>query len=90
VIDARGDFVLETNALDFTAKFKPFEESRTLLTAAIGIVINPITSILELKLNGPLNKPNWSIELGSSAPRAEPAAPKSPDSTPVPVAPPGK
>jgi hypothetical protein len=68
-IEARGDFIFETTALDFTAKFKPFEESKNLLTAAIGIVINPITSILELKLTGPLNQPNWSIDVGSSTPR---------------------
>ena len=70
-IDAKGDFYFKNNNLDFTAKFKPFEESRSLFTAAIGIVINPITSILELKLSGPLSKPNWSIDVGSSFPRHE-------------------
>jgi AsmA-like C-terminal region len=70
-IEARGDFIFETTALDFTAKFKPFEESKNLLTAAIGIVINPITSILELRLTGPLNQPNWSIDVGSLAPRQD-------------------
>ncbi len=64
VIDARGNFAFASNALDFTAKFKPFEESRNPLTAVIGIVINPITSILELKLSGPLSKPDWSIVVG--------------------------
>ncbi len=68
-IEARGDFVFATSGLDFTAKFKPFEENRNLFTAAIGIVINPITSILELKLTGPLNNPHWSLDLGSSTPR---------------------
>ena len=37
------------------------ELNSLMLTFAIGIVINPITSILELKLSGPLSKPNWSI-----------------------------
>ena len=67
-IDAKGDFYFKNNNLDFTAKFKPFEESKSLFTAAIGVVINPITSILELKLNGPLSNPNWSIDFGSSFP----------------------
>ncbi len=66
VIDAQGDFVFATSALDFTAKFKPFEESRNPLTVAIGFVIKPITSIMELKLTGPLSKPDWSIDVGSS------------------------
>jgi hypothetical protein len=88
VIDARGDFVFATNALDFTAKFKPFEENHNLLTAAIGIVINPITSILELKLTGPLSKPEWSIVVGPSAPRPEPFP--STEKPTVPAAPPAK
>jgi len=66
VIDAHGNFTFANTGLDFTAKFKPFEESRTLLTAAIGLVVNPITSILELKLNGSVGKPNWSIMVGPS------------------------
>lgn len=78
VIDARGDFTFATNALDFTAKFKPFEESRNPLTAIIGIVINPITSILELKLDGPISNPNWSIVVGPSAPKPESTAPAAP------------
>ena len=76
VIDARGDFVFANNRLDFTAKFKPFEENKNLFTAAIGIVINPITSILELKLTGPLNNPHWSLDLGSLTPRHDNSPPK--------------
>ena len=76
VIDARGDFVFANTRLDFTAKFKPFEENRNLFTAAIGMVINPITSILELKLTGPLNNPHWSLDLGSLTPRNDNSPPK--------------
>ncbi|MEO6996398.1 MAG: AsmA-like C-terminal region-containing protein [Lacunisphaera sp.] len=76
VIDARGDFVFANTGLDFTAKFKPFEENRNLFTAAIGIVITPITSILELKLTGPLSNPHWSVDLGSLGPRPDNSPPK--------------
>ncbi|MDI1250630.1 MAG: AsmA-like C-terminal region-containing protein [Lacunisphaera sp.] len=83
VIDAHGDYRFATNALDFTAKFKPFEENRNPLTAVLGIVINPITSILELQLNGPLSNPNWSIVVGpSAAPRSDPP-PSAPTTAPV-------
>jgi hypothetical protein len=78
VIDARGDFIFANNGLDFTAKFKPFEENRNLFTAAIGIVINPITSILELKLTGPINNPHWSLDLGSLTSRHDNSTPKAP------------
>lgn len=74
VIDARGDYRFASNALDFTAKFKPFEETRNPLTAVLGIVITPITSILELKLSGLLSNPDWSIVVGPSAPPPSPAA----------------
>lgn len=77
VIDARGNFTFDTTALDFTARFKPYEENRNLLTGVIGIVINPLTSILELKLTGPISKPDWSIEVGGSSAHPE---------TPVPAA----
>lgn len=73
VIDAHGDYTFASNALDFTAKLKPFEENLNPLTAVLGIVINPITSILELKLSGPLSKPDWSIVVGPSS--AAPAPP---------------
>ncbi|MDB6114260.1 MAG: AsmA-like C-terminal region, partial [Lacunisphaera sp.] len=87
VIDARGDYVFASNALDFTAKFKPFEEKHTLLTIAMGIVVNPITSILELKLSGPLNKPDWSIVVGPSAPKPDSGPAPKPAETPAPGAP---
>ena len=84
VIDARGDFVFATNALNFTAKLRPFEENRNLLTATLGMVIKPITSILELKLTGPLAKPNWSVSVGQSAPKPDLTPPAEKPSPPVP------
>lgn len=85
LIDARGNFTLATNALDFTARLKPYEENRNLITGVIGLVINPITSILELKLTGPISNPNWSIFVGGSATQPDTAAPAvkiSPDLAP--------
>jgi hypothetical protein len=90
LIDARGDFTFATNALDFTARFKPYEENRNLLTATLGMMINPITSFLELKLTGPLSKPDWSVVVGQSAPKAEPGPPLAPTTPPPPATPPAK
>ncbi|HWA26733.1 MAG TPA: AsmA-like C-terminal region-containing protein [Lacunisphaera sp.] len=79
VIDARGNYTIATNALDFSAKFKPYEQPGSLLAAAVSLVINPLTSILELKLGGRLDDPKWSVSLGSSsAPNAPPAKPPEP------------
>ena len=92
IIEARGDYVFDTSALDFTAKLKPFGENRNLFTAAIGLVINPITSILELKLSGPIAQPAWSVNVGTSLPKENepvPAVPFTPliapPSSPKPV-----
>ena len=85
VIDARGNYTFATNALDFTARLKPYEENRNLLTGVIGIVINPLTSILELKLNGPVSKPDWSIVVGGSS--SHPEAPAAPPPAPEPAKP---
>jgi hypothetical protein len=77
LIEGRGDYRLTDKTLDFTARFKPYEENRNLLTGVVGIVMNPLASILELRLTGPISKPDWSISLGSSsAPREAPLPPQ--------------
>ncbi|HVZ64761.1 MAG TPA: AsmA-like C-terminal region-containing protein [Lacunisphaera sp.] len=91
VIDARGDYTFANNGLDFTARLKPFLESSNPLKVAVGIVVSPIVSILELKLTGQVSKPNWSLVVGpSSTPPAEKAEPTPPPATPpaAPLAPP--
>jgi len=46
--------------------------------------MNPLTSILELKLTGPVSKPDWSIVVGGSSSHPEAPAPaaKSPPESP--------
>lgn len=75
LIDGHGTYTFATNALDFTARFKPYEEPGSLLAAAVGLVMNPLTSIFELKLTGPLGDPKWSVIVGSSGKPAAPAPP---------------
>jgi hypothetical protein len=83
VIDARGNFTFTSSALDFTARLKPYEDNRNLITGVIGIVVNPLASILELKLTGPISKPDWSIVVAgsSSAPETSASFPKIPPET---------
>jgi hypothetical protein len=84
VIDGRGNFTFATKALDFTARLKPYEENRNLLTGVIGIVVNPLASILELRLTGPISKPDWSIVVGgSSSQPGTPAPAAKPPATPA-------
>jgi len=86
VIDARGQYNFSANALDFNAKFKPYETPGSLLAAAMSLVLNPLTSILELKLSGPLADPKWSVSVTapSSAPKTPPAPKPLEPTTPPP------
>lgn len=69
LIEGRGSYRLAGGALDFTAKFKPFDRTKTLLQDALSLVFNPLTSIIELKLGGQIKDPKWSYSLGESRPR---------------------
>lgn len=82
LIEGRGSYHLLDRTLDFTARFKPYEQNRNLVTGVIGIVMNPLASILELRLTGPIAKPAWSVSLGSSAPREPAPAPAEPPPAP--------
>lgn len=67
VIDLRGSYSMQTGNVAFTGRFKPYEQGRNIFTGALGLVLNPLTSIIELKLNGPLRSPQWTYSLGQSA-----------------------
>jgi len=82
-IDAKGKYTFSTNALDFAARFRPYEEPGSLLAAAVSLVMNPLTSILELQLTGQLANPQWSVAVSSgSDPTKSP--PPAPAPTPLP------
>jgi hypothetical protein len=82
VIDGRGKYIFATNALDFAARFRPYEEPGSLLAAAVSLVMNPLTSILELKLTGQLADPQWSVTVSSGS---DPSKPSAPAATPAPA-----
>jgi len=82
LIDAKGSFSIDSKNLDFTAHLKPYEETRNPLIALASILVNPLTSMFELQLTGPISNPNWKVSLGSSTPKTiapepliEPATP---------------
>ena len=90
VIDGRGKYAYASNALDFNAKFKPYDQPGSLLAAAVGLVMNPLTSILELRLTGRLADPKWSVDITGllSKPGDQGKPPVSPKPAPVPATPP--
>lgn len=92
LIEAQGDYQLEERQFNFTAHFKPYEQGRNIFTGVLGLVMNPLSGIFELKLTGPLDDPKWTVSFGPRAPRpmVTPATPVSeaPGLPPAPPAPP--
>ncbi len=85
LIEGRGTYGLAGGALDFTAKFKPFDRTKTVLQDVLSVVFNPLTSIVELRLGGQLREPKWSYSLGETRPREPP--PSGPSSAEYPKPP---
>lgn len=59
-LDASGIYDLETKALDFNTRVRPFEGGEGLLDA----VFTPFSSALEVKLEGIISKPRWTFVFG--------------------------
>jgi hypothetical protein len=95
-IQAHGDYSLQRRQLNFNARVYPFHEGGSLLQNVVGAVLTPISSILEVKLTGPLDQPSWAFVMGptnlirslnaseSASPAAPPPASSSPPASPAP------
>lgn len=66
VIEAKGDYLLDRKALDVKAKLYPFGRGDFTLSNAVGFVLSPLSEVLEFKLTGKLEDPNWSFVYGPS------------------------
>lgn len=63
-INAHGDYALDTQTLDFNARIYPFQESKFILKNVMGMVLSPLSSVLEVKLTGALADPKWAFVIG--------------------------
>ncbi len=86
-IDGKGKYNFASNALDFAARFRPYEEPGSLLAAAVSLVMNPLTSIFELQLTGQLGDPKWSVVVSSGSDPSKAPAPTPPPAAAPPAAP---
>ena len=66
LLQAKGNYRLTDDSLDFTAKVFPFDESSSVLGNAVGFVLTPLSKVLEVKLKGTLNDPSWVFSYGPS------------------------
>ncbi len=91
-IQAHGDYALDRHMLDFHARVYPFQESKFILQSVVGAVLTPLSTVLEVKLTGSLDKPAWSFVIGptnflrnliqSSPPASKPKPDPDPTSPP--------
>jgi hypothetical protein len=63
-IEGHGDYSLERGEMDFNARVYPFQESKSILQNVVGVVLLPLSTMLEVKLTGPLNQPKWAFVIG--------------------------
>ena len=63
-MDANGDYDLRTHQLDFNAKVYPFDESKSVVGSTVNLVLSPFSRVLEVKLQGTLEKPSWIFAYG--------------------------
>lgn len=63
-VDAHGEYALDRRELEFRAKVFPFQESGNVLKTVVGAVLSPISNVLEVKLTGSLEKPDWAFVIG--------------------------
>jgi hypothetical protein len=64
VVESNGLYALPAGTLDFTAKVRPFEQRTGILSSTAGFVLSPLTSVLEVKLGGTLDEPDWIFSYG--------------------------
>lgn len=87
-IDAHGSYALDRHELDFTAHVSPFQESTFFPTALLGVVLSPLTGVLDVKLTGLLNKPKWAFVNGPTNFLRNLAKPGRTEPPPAPASPP--
>ncbi|ACB73382.1 AsmA-like C-terminal region-containing protein [Opitutus terrae] len=63
-IQAHGSYSLARRELDFNARVYPFQESSSLLQNVVGVMLTPLSAVLEVKLTGGLDEPKWAFVIG--------------------------
>jgi len=67
-ITASGHYAMDGGGLNFRARVNPFGESKFILKSLVGLILTPVSNVLEVRLTGPIDKPKWSFLHFSNAP----------------------
>jgi len=60
-VTASGHYAMDRGNLDFRARVNPFGESKFILKSIVGLMLTPVSNVLEVRLTGPLDNPQWSF-----------------------------
>ncbi|HTO04016.1 MAG TPA: AsmA-like C-terminal region-containing protein [Opitutus sp.] len=63
-IEGHGDYSLANDQMDFNARVYPFQESKSIIQTMVGAMLTPLSTVLEVKLTGPLKQPRWAFVIG--------------------------
>lgn len=66
-IEASGDYRLDTKQLAFHARVLPFDASDGFLSSTVGAVLTPLSHVLEVRLGGRLDEPDWAFLYGPTS-----------------------
>lgn len=66
-IKGHGLYTMPTSALNFNVALFPFRESSFPVFSLIGVVLDPLSRALEVRLSGTLNKPEWTFAAGAES-----------------------
>lgn len=64
LIESEGIYRLTDGILDFKARVRPFEKREGILSSTVGFVLTPLSSALEVDLDGTLEHPDWTFSYG--------------------------
>ncbi len=60
-LETEGVYLLEGGAVNFRARLFPLRESSGLFTQVFGLLLEPVSNLLEMRLTGTLKEPHWSF-----------------------------
>ncbi|MGH8018421.1 MAG: AsmA-like C-terminal region-containing protein, partial [Opitutaceae bacterium] len=59
-LETEGAYELDDGSLDFKARLFPLRESSGFFTQVFGLLLEPVSNLLEMRLTGTLKDPHWT------------------------------
>jgi hypothetical protein len=60
-LETDGTYLLPDGSLDFKARLFPLRESSGFFTQVFGLLLEPVSNLLEMRLTGTLDEPRWNF-----------------------------